>query len=70
MVGISNIRPLGNKGQVVIPKCIREQFNLKPGVNPLFEIEDEKIVIHPQYSDTFLNEFCSIVKNKIREPWS
>ena len=68
VVGISTIRPLGEKCQVVIPKNIRDTFNLKPGVNLEFNIEDGKIVISPQYPDTFLSDFCSIVKHKIREP--
>ena len=68
MVGISHIRPLGDKGQVVIPKQIREQFHLTSGTLLCFEVRDDKIIITPQYSDSFLDEFCSIIQEKIREP--
>ena len=68
MVGISHIRPLGDKGQVVIPKQIREQFHLTSGTRLFFEVRDDKIIITPQYSASFLDEFCSIVQEKIREP--
>ena len=68
MVGISNIRPLGDKGQVVIPKQIREQFHLTSGTRLFFEVRDGTIVITPQHSGTFLDEFCSIVQEKIKEP--
>jgi AbrB family looped-hinge helix DNA binding protein len=68
VVGISLIRPLGDKGQVVIPKQIREQFHLTSGTRLFFEVRDNKIIITPQHPDTFLDEFCSIVQEKIREP--
>ncbi|NLL10463.1 MAG: AbrB/MazE/SpoVT family DNA-binding domain-containing protein [Methanomicrobiales archaeon] len=64
---MSSIRSLGEKGQVVIPKNIRDQFNLKPGVHLEFSIDDGKIVISPQYSDSFLEDFCSVVKNKLKK---
>lgn len=38
-------RTMGEKGQVVVPKDIRDQLGLKPGSELLFEIEDGKIII-------------------------
>ena len=33
-----------------------------------FEILDGKIIITPEYPDSFLSEFCSIVKKKVKKP--
>lgn len=46
----------------------RDQFNLKPGVHLEFSIDDGKIVISPHYSESFLEDFCSIVKDKLKKP--
>ena len=55
------------KGSGCYPKKTRDQFNLKPGVHLEFSIDDGKIVISPQYSDSFLEDFCSVVKNKLKK---
>jgi len=36
---------VGAKGQVVIPKAIRDQVNLHPGDEVEFELRDEQIVL-------------------------
>jgi AbrB family looped-hinge helix DNA binding protein len=36
---------VGAKGQVVIPKSIRDQINLHPGDEVEFELRDEEIVL-------------------------
>lgn len=61
-------RTLGDKGQVVIPKKIRDFFNLRPGVDLEFDIKDGRIIITPVDSDSFLSDFCSIVRDKLHEP--
>jgi len=68
VVGISHIRPIGDKGQVVIPKEIRDMFHLTSGTRLFFEVNNNRIIITPHYSDTFLEEFLSVVHEKIREP--
>jgi AbrB family looped-hinge helix DNA binding protein len=36
---------IGAKGQVVIPKSIRDQLNLHPGDEVDFELQDQRIVL-------------------------
>jgi AbrB family looped-hinge helix DNA binding protein len=66
MVGI---RVVGKKGQVTIPKEIRERFGLKDGSKVSFEVKEDEIVIKPEKSGKdFVEEWCSIVKNKLDKP--
>jgi AbrB family looped-hinge helix DNA binding protein len=39
---------LGAKGQVVIPKALRERVHLQPGDEVEFELRDEEIVLVPR----------------------
>ena len=59
------IRMLGEKGQIVIPKDIREYFGLKWGSRLLFEVKNDEIIIRPQKDEEFAEEFCSIVEEKL-----
>jgi AbrB family looped-hinge helix DNA binding protein len=66
MVGI---RIVGKKGQVTIPKDIREKFGIEEGTKVLFEVSGDKIVIKPEKSGKdFVEEWCSIVKRKLSAP--
>jgi len=40
-------RKLGPKGQVVIPKDIREKLRLAEGANLTFEVLDDAILVDP-----------------------
>ena len=37
------------KGQVVIPKFIRDMFKIRPGSSVNFRVEGEKIILVPEY---------------------
>jgi len=51
-------RPLGEKGQVVIPKDIRKLLGLQNGKSEVvFEIRDNKVTITPNKSEDFIKEF-------------
>lgn len=58
-------REMGERGQVVIPKDIREHLGLKKGSKVLFEVEEDKVTIKPENSEKLLDEFLN-VKNKLK----
>ncbi len=60
------IRIVGKKGQVTIPKDIREKFGIKEGTKVVFEVRGDEIVIKPEKSGKeFVEDWCSIVKKKL-----
>ena len=69
MVRIQLNAKVSEKGQVVIPKPIREQFNIKPDTEIIFDVEDEKIFIKKKRNsmDIFEN-FVNAVKRKKKFP--
>jgi AbrB family looped-hinge helix DNA binding protein len=55
-------RMIMEKGQVVIPKDIRDQLGLKPGSEILFGIEDGKVVIKKlSEGERTVDEFISVI---------
>ncbi|HEX9341312.1 MAG TPA: AbrB/MazE/SpoVT family DNA-binding domain-containing protein [Thermoplasmata archaeon] len=61
-------RKLGPKGQVVIPKDIRERLSLTEGAILNFEVEDDTIVVRPEPSpQEFVARFLSVKGKKLRK---
>jgi len=61
-------RKLGPKGQVVIPKDIREKLSLTEGVILNFQIEDDTIMVKPEPSaEEFVERFLSVKGKKLRK---
>jgi len=62
-------RVVGEKGQVVIPKDIREYMGLKPNSEIVFEIRDGEVIIKSKNDPKkFVDDFCSVpgkLKKKI-----
>lgn len=58
MNGISTIT---QKGQVAIPKAIRDQFGLKPFDRVLFTVQNGKIIAQPAFS---INDMFGIILAK------
>ncbi len=53
-------RTVGERGQVVLPKDIREQFGLRAGSEITFDARDDEIVVKPaQTPEEIVEEFCS-----------
>ncbi len=58
-------REIGEKGQVVIPKDIRKHLGLESGVNIIFEVKDNKIIIRKEEEPvTIVEDFFNTPKIK------
>ncbi len=58
-------REIGQKGQVVIPKDIREILNLYTGAKVVFEVNGNNVSIKPeQTTQEFLKEFFNVPKKR------
>jgi len=61
-------RKIGPKGQIVIPKVIRDYVGIKPGDTVVIEVREGEIVIIPGRDPReFVEGFCSVVKEKLAE---
>lgn len=60
-------RTVGEKGQVVIPKDVRERLGLRPGSEVVFDIKGEVVVMKPKKTPReIVEEFCSIPTKKFK----
>ncbi len=60
-------RKVGPKGQVVIPKDIRDILNINPGSEILIELKGDEIIMRAALNvDTFLENFTKTSK-KLKE---
>jgi AbrB family looped-hinge helix DNA binding protein len=53
---------LTSKGQLVIPKRIRNKYGIKSGVKVIFEETDKGVVIRPM-NEEYFNSFRGILKS-------
>jgi len=61
-------RKVGPKGQVVIPKMIREYLGIEPGDEVLMEVEEKRLVIKKTLKpERFIEEFCSTSAKKLAD---
>ncbi len=67
---------VGKKGQIVIPKEIRDRYNIRPGDIIIFKIYNDKIIlekIEEKLKDILLAskpiEYSVDFQNKIRDEW-
>jgi len=59
-------RKIGQKGQIVIPKVVRESTGIKPGDEIVMEIREKEVVIKPGMDpEEFVESFCSVTGNKL-----
>lgn len=58
-------REIGEKGQVVIPKDIREYLGLSRGNKVVFEVRNKEVILKQEDNpDKFLKDFFNIPKIK------
>ena len=57
-------RSIGEKGQVVIPKDIREMLGLKKGSEVTFEVANDEVKLKKENVKDFLNDFFNTIKKK------
>ena len=61
-------RNIGLKGQVVIPKRMREALGLKPGVEVSLELRDQEIVIKkPEITDNYAEYYIHTSAPKLKK---
>ena len=60
------IREIGEKGQVVIPKDIREMLRIKDNDKIIFKVKESEVIIKrkDENVDKFLEEFFTIARTK------
>ena len=59
---------VGPKGQVVIPKRMRDTLGLKPGVEVILEMRDQEIIIRkPQVRGSYTEYFIVTSSPKLKE---
>jgi len=59
-------RKLGPKGQIVIPKVIRESLGIEPGDEVMMEVREKEVLIKPSVNpQTFVEDYCSLTKKKL-----
>jgi AbrB family looped-hinge helix DNA binding protein len=63
------IKNVGPKGQVVIPKRIRNALGLKPGVDVTIELRGDEIVISkPKIEGSYTEYYTSTQSAKLKQP--
>jgi AbrB family looped-hinge helix DNA binding protein len=62
-------KSVGPKGQIVIPKRMREAIGIKPGVEVVLELRDDEIVIcKGKVEGTYTDYFVSTQAPKLKKP--
>lgn len=59
---------VGSRGQIVIPKPIRDMFHIQPGENMFFRVEKKDIHIRKQEGKKMLNDMLKRIEDKKTEP--
>ena len=66
MVSLTLSSTVGEKGQVVIPKPVRDLLGISSKSEVLFSLENGKVVLEKKSGREVYQEFISVVKDKIK----
>jgi AbrB family looped-hinge helix DNA binding protein len=59
---------LGPKGQIVIPKMVRDFLGLESGDEVVLEVRDKEVMIRRGVDPArFVDDFCSLISRKLKE---
>ena len=59
-------KKVGQKGQIVIPKVIREHLGIMPGDEVIMEVREREVVISSGVRpEDFVEDFCSTAEKKL-----
>jgi AbrB family looped-hinge helix DNA binding protein len=62
-------KSVGQKGQILIPKPMREAIGIKPGVEVVVELRDNEIVIsRPKVEGNYTEYYASTSSPKLKKP--
>jgi len=62
-------KKIGPKGQVLIPKHVRDALGLQPGGEVVIEVRDEEVVLSkPKIEGSYTEYYVSTRSPKLREP--
>jgi AbrB family looped-hinge helix DNA binding protein len=62
-------KSVGPKGQVLIPKPMREAIGIRPGVDVIVELRDNEIVISkPKVEGNYTEYYTSTSSRKLKKP--
>ena len=65
MVGMIIKRKVGPKGQIVIPKIVRESLGIQLGDEVFMEIREKELLIRPMVDpEGVVEDFCSVATKK------
>jgi len=66
VVGMNIRRKIGQKGQLVIPKVVREFLGIKPGDVVVMEVGEKEVLIKRGVDpERFVEDFCSLTERKL-----
>jgi len=61
-------RKVGPKGQIVIPKLVRDFLGLDSGGEVFLEVRGKEVLIRRALEPTsFVDDFCSLIDKKLKE---
>lgn len=59
-------RRVGPKGQIVIPKIVREALGIQAGDEIIIEVREKELLMKPDLDpEEFIDDFCSTGKKKL-----